>query len=207
MEYTQKLTLINTPIIKTMFVKTLFILAITIVFANCSNPQPETKVQTKDSITKAPTDTVRKPTKSADKITDKSAPVKTTTTVNNSTVHVVYKNDYCGGAAPSKEILDNFKTEYPLSNSTIMLQNTIAGSQPFRVNTNNEGIISAPLDAGTYNYYMTENYSKTTGISFSSSCKIWLARCFGQVTIIAGQTGGYKILFNFGCNPCEPPRP
>jgi len=120
---------------------------------------------------------------------------------------VVFTNSYCGGVRPSQEILDEYKKEYPLINSTILFQNTNDKSTAIKATTDSSGITVVSLKAGVYNYFMTESYCKTMGCAFTSTCDIWLKRYFGQVTIVEGETNGYKITYNFGCNPCEPNRP
>lgn len=121
------------------------------------------------------------------------------------TVCVVFKNTYCGGAAPSESILEQYKTEYPLKNSTIMLQS--AGGKTIKIRTNSKGYFKTKLRAGTYNYFMTDKFDKNLEFDFNPECDVWLNRSFGQITIIKGQANGYKILFDYGCNPCAPKRP
>jgi exonuclease III len=119
---------------------------------------------------------------------------------------VVFTNGYCGGARPSKEMEEEFKKEFPLKSSTILLKNKESGKH-IKINTGDDGNFSAELESGVYDYFMTEKYSKTMGASFRSSCDKWLKRCFGQLKVVSGKTKGYKLNFGFGCNPCEPPRP
>jgi len=127
--------------------------------------------------------------------------------VYNVKVCVMFKNTYCGGAAPSQSILDQYKIEYPLTNTTILLQDTSGNGKIIKIRTNSKGMIKTKLRAGTYNYFMTEKYNKNLGFDFNSNCDEWLKRSFGQITIVAGQKNGYKILFDYGCNPCAPKRP
>jgi hypothetical protein len=123
------------------------------------------------------------------------------------TVSVVFKNTYCGGAAPSQTILEQYKAEYPLKNSTILLQDTSGNGKTIKIRTNSKGYFKIKLRPGTYNFFMTKKYDKTLVFDFNPSCDVWLNRSFGQITIIEGQTDGYKILFDYGCNPCAPKRP
>lgn len=120
---------------------------------------------------------------------------------------VVFTNSYCGGVRPSQETLDECNKEFPLVNSTILLKNANVKSKAFKIAIDDKGKFNKPLEVGTYNYFMTTSYSKTIGCAFNSTCEIWLKRSFGQITIVEGQTEGYKITYNFGCNPCEPKRP
>lgn len=123
------------------------------------------------------------------------------------TVCVVFKNTYCGGAAPSEIILEQYKAEYPLKNSTILLKDTSGIGKTIKIRTNNKGYFKTKLRSGTYNYFMTDKYDKTLAFDFNPSCDVWLNRSFGQITIVKGQTDGYKIFFDYGCNPCAPKRP
>jgi hypothetical protein len=121
------------------------------------------------------------------------------------TVCVVFKNTYCGGAAPSESILEQYKTEYPLKNSTILLQS--ASGKNIKIRTNSKGYFKTKLRPGTYSCFMTDKYDKNLGFEFNSSCEEWLKMSFGQITIVSGQRDGYKILYEYGCNPCGPKRP
>ncbi len=121
------------------------------------------------------------------------------------TVCVKFRNTYCGGAAPSESILEQYKAEYHLKNTTILLQS--ASGKTIKIRTNSKGYFKTKLRPGTYNYYMTDKYDKNLGFEFNSSCDEWLKRSFGQITIVAGQKEDYKILFEYGCNPCAPSKP
>ena len=121
--------------------------------------------------------------------------------------HVIFTNSYCGGARPSDEMLESYETEYPLTNSTILLKQAEQKGKSIKITTDKKGNFQANLNPGTYDYFMTEKYSKNMGASFSSSCDVWLKRCFGQIKITEKKGKGYKLFFGFGCNPCEPPRP
>ncbi len=121
------------------------------------------------------------------------------------TVCVMFRNTYCGGAAPSESILEQYKTEYPLKNSKILLQS--ASGKTIKICTNSKGYFKTKLRPGTYSYFMTDKYDKNLGFEFNSSCEAWLKMSFGQITIVSGQRDGYKILYEYGCNPCGPKRP
>lgn len=121
------------------------------------------------------------------------------------TVCVMFRNTYCGGAAPSESILEQYKTEYPLTKTTIMLKS--ASGKIIKIRTNSKGYIKTKLRPGTYSYFMTDKYNKNLGFEFNSSCEAWLKMSFGQITIVSGQRDGYKILYEYGCNPCGPKRP
>lgn len=123
---------------------------------------------------------------------------------NNVTLSVFFTSTYCSGAWPPQEVLDSYRKERPLINSTILLQNVSDKSKKIKVTTDETGNAVAQINTGTYNIYMTESY---TGCSFNSSCDIWLKQCFGQLSIIEGENDGYKIVYNFGCDPCSPPQP
>lgn len=119
---------------------------------------------------------------------------------------VTFANHYCGGAPPSDEIIEAHKTQFKMSNSTIMLKNTKT-KKSFMITTDNQGKFVSEIEPGIYDYYMTKSYNKSMGASFNASCPRWLNTCFGQINIKEGKTEGYKIVFEFLCNPCEPPRP
>lgn len=132
------------------------------------------------------------------------------TDLNSNTVvsgKVVFMNSYCGGAWPSQEILDSYQQEYPLKNCTIKLTEDKNKSKSILITTDNNGLFHAELKPGVYNCFMTNKIGKAMRSSFDPSCKIWLASCFGQCKITEKQKKVYKIVFQFGCNPCLPPRP
>jgi len=186
-----------------MFIKLILLSSISLFALHCSNRQAtsqskETKkpVAVVDSIKKTPEP-------------DKKEIVKKEPTANNNVSGtVVFVNSYCGGIRPSDEMLQEYRKEYPLTNSTILLKNIDeAKNKSIKITTDSKGNFNAKLNPGTYNLFMTENYSKTMGANFNSSCADWLNQNFGPTLIFDGMNKGYKIIFTFGCNPCDPPRP
>jgi hypothetical protein len=120
-------------------------------------------------------------------------------------VNVTFCNSYCGGAKPTENILEQYKKEYIFSNSSFILKKDSTNKQ-IKVTTNSKGVFTTALAPGKYNYYMTNQFNKKAGSTFNPDCDIWLNRSFGQIEILP-QTKKYKIVYNFGCNPCEPLRP
>lgn len=121
------------------------------------------------------------------------------------TAKVYFCNTYCGGMMMTEEIQNKFKKEYVLSYSTIILKKDSSKTE-IKVTTDSSGAFKACLAPGKYYYYMTSQYNKKISANFNSDCDIWLSRNFGEVEI-SPKTKKYKIVYYFGCNPCEPPRP
>ena len=177
-----------------------------LVLISCGNQQvqnPTGQLPTQQLVIN---DTVKPPEKEKTIVADTSQQETKKPAVTVDTIKVMYQISYCGGAAPSEEILKQYEAKYPLSSSTLLFE-SIDKSKSFKVTTDKKGMIYETIKSGTYNVFMTDNYSESVGTVFTSSCEIWLHTCFAQVTIKEGKTKGYKIVMNFGCNPCEPPRP
>lgn len=186
-----------------MAARIILYIVILLHFASCSTYNKSTKTQ---NISSEKTILVDVSPSTKDTLTNKT--INEDLSPKNIIVgNVVFTNSYCGGAWAPKEITDSYRQEYPLINSTILLQETSGKSESIKVYTDSTGLIYADLKPGFYNCFMTEKLDQTMKCSFNPSCKIWLARNFGQLTIVEGQTSGYKILYHFGCNPCDPPRP
>lgn len=123
------------------------------------------------------------------------------------TGRVYFTNGYCGGAPPPPDVIAAYDAQYPMSNSTILL---IAKKNPtvnFELSTNNKGSFYAALPEGDYFVKMTSKFDKNNGCSFRSDCKQWIEMNFDELRIRKKKHKGYKIVLNFGCNPCEPTRP
>jgi len=164
----------------------------------CSNPQLSSESNKVENILK--NDSVQQ-SKDTLKNTVVNAEINTPKEVSG---NVTFKNQYCGGAWPSDEILESYETQYPLTSSTILLKNNKQKDKVIEINTDKEGHFNSPLEPGTYDYYMTKSYNKDMNCAFKADCKKWLNKCFGQITIKEGKYDGYKIVFAFECNPCEP---
>ena len=183
-----------------MLNKIILVAVIVFSISGCSNPQSTTEQQNKavDKVLKP--DSSRKSNDTIKKAIVKEEPKKQ----ENVSGSVTFSNKYCGGAWPSDEILEGYKTQYPLRNSTILLKSKNQKDNTIKITTDRKGNFNLPLDAGTYDYFMTESFNQEMNCAFTSSCKKWLNQCFGQIKIKEGKNSGYKIIFDFGCNPCEP---
>jgi len=178
----------------------ILIIIISFSITGCSSPQstPEQQNKAIDKVLKP--DSTKKSNDTIKKIVVKDE-LKKQENVSGS---VTFSNHYCGGAKPSDEMMEGYRTQYPLKNSTILLKSKNQKDKAIKIKTDKEGNFNMPLDAGTYDYYMTESYNQDMNCSFNSSCKKWLNKCFGQIKIKEGKNSGYTIIFDFECNPCEP---
>ncbi len=193
-------------VLKSTGASLLFIVLVA-VFGRCSSHQPPAEVKTSQPLPAKDTVAITKtePAKTVDTI--KKEIVKPKTNTIDCEIMVSFTNCYCGGARPSDEILDSYKTIYPLINSTIELRKKGSKNAPLLLSTDYKGMINTTLEKGTYQYYMTKKYSTETGCMFSSSCDVWLKQSFGEITIGTRQNNKYTLVYSFNCNPCEPPRP
>jgi len=185
-----------------MNIKIALFIAISFISSECSSFSRKTFARNRDTEQNITLDTIFV---KADAINNDSS--QKVSKLKNISIGVVFTNSYCGGVRPSQEILEECKKEFPLINSTILFQDINDKNKSIKATTDSSGIAIVPLKSGVYNYFMTASYSKTMNCAFTSTCDIWLKKCFGQVTIVKGETDGYKIAYNFGCNPCLPPRP
>jgi hypothetical protein len=177
--------------------KKIILISVISLFA-CSNQQKIVNEEIKKTVVQEKKETV-----SQKKDTIQKAEVKAVNVISG---HAVFANSYCGGAAPSEEMMANSQREQPLTNTTVKLQN-IKTKKEYRITTDGKANFSAEIEPGNYDYYMTASYNKKMGATFTSSCEVWLKRCYGQLKVKAGKMKGYKLGFYYGCNPCEPPRP
>ena len=179
-----------------------YILITVIVFtiSACTNPQSSTDQQNKTVDTVLKSDSTQKLNDTIKKAVVNTE-IKSQEDVSGS---VTFKNHYCGGARPSDEMLDGYEKQYPLKSSTILLKSKKQKDKTIEITTDKKGNFNLQLEPGTYDYYMTESYNKEMNCSFKSDCKKWLKQCFGQIKIKEEKYSGYKILFDFECNPCEP---
>jgi hypothetical protein len=160
--------------------------------------------KTEKAVDKKTTEEISVTNKTEKTKADAKAPDKSSVN-NNVSGCVVFSNSYCGGMMPPQNILDEYKKTYPFPNSTFILE----GKDLVKhfITTDNAGCFSAAIPAGSYDFFMTNKFSKTAGSNFNASCEQWLERNFGTIEIKSSQTKGYEIQYTFGCNPCEPPRP
>ncbi len=129
---------------------------------------------------------------------------------------VIITEDYCGGAAPSPEVLSSLKSEKPYAGQILCIKKWKEdfGTEPVlqEITTNENGVFSLVLPKGKYGFFVkekTQDFSKGIMAKFGNSpkCKSWQ----NTPDIVLEVTKKSKKLqtfrFHKNCNPCLPPRP
>lgn len=114
-------------------------------------------------------------------------------------IHFSYTNSYCGGARPTDEIINKYKTPNKLSNFKIKLLN----KKPITFTTDSLGRIIAKLRPGKYRIFLTEENNKKLFTNYDPTCVKMLKPPYGELLIEPGKNN-YKINLHFPCNPCQP---
>jgi hypothetical protein len=190
-----------------MLIRTIILAGTMLGFANCSNPKTTEAKEQHDVVKKEIINTTPINKDTAKEVKTEVVKIEPPNVKDSVSGHVVFGNSYCGGAYPSDEILKSYEKTYPLSKTTILLKNSNSKSKSYKVTTDEKGNFKAEIPPGTYTYYMTDHINPTINCTFAAWCKVWLEMSFGEVTITQGKWNGYQIIYGFGCNPCEPPRP
>lgn len=112
-----------------------------------------------------------------------------------------FTRQYCGGAAPSKEILEQYETPAPLSNSTVVFREKSTRNE-IVCTTDNKGKSAILFEPGVYDVYLTKSISPDLGTGFNADCKEWFKRKMATLTISSDKKN-YSVDINFVCNPCD----
>lgn len=132
-------------------------------------------------------------------------------------IKVLYTASYCGGVAPTEEILAEHEKEKPYTNRTLIVkkyqENALkAQAVVARVVTDAEGFCTLSLPKGKYGLITEEkNQDYSVGImaKFGNSqpCTDWQNRADIVVEMLKSSKKAKTYSFHEGCNPCLPPRP
>lgn len=130
---------------------------------------------------------------------------------------VTYTEQYCGGAAPTPQIIEEMDKEKPFANRNLCVKAyhaTDLRSQPVitKVTTDENGAFSVSLDKGKYALVIEQkiqDYSKGIMGKFgnSSGCQNWQNTADMTFTVGKKSNKFTALTFHEGCNPCTPPRP
>lgn len=129
---------------------------------------------------------------------------------------ILHTADYCGGAAPSEEIIKNLATEKPLANTQLFLK---AGNSDLRdkpilqtLTTDANGNFELSVAAGTYSLVVrekTQDFSKGIMAKFGNTpeCISW--QNSPNIVIVVKKSSKKAITYktHIDCNKCLPPRP
>lgn len=128
---------------------------------------------------------------------------------------VIVTEDYCGGAAPPDELVENLRKPHPYANAELFIRSTakVKGSTTIgKIRTSENGKFSIDLPVGKY-AVVTNSKLSILGLSLTnpeakmSSCTEWLEKpdFILEVATDAKNVNIYK--FHVSCNPCLPPPP
>jgi hypothetical protein len=122
-------------------------------------------------------------------------------------------SDYCGGAAPTEEILESITSSKPFINGTfyLVLKNdggTILSETMHK--TDEKGKLTLNLKKGMYEIFLLSAEQKKLQImnldeKFRSCSTIFYDQ--PQAYLHAWQKGEQKVDIHSKCNPCLPPAP
>jgi len=113
-------------------------------------------------------------------------------------VLVSYTNSYCGGARPTNEILEKYKTPHKLADFKIKL----VGKKTFKVKTDTTGYFTCKLNPGNYFIFLTEEKNKTIPANYNPDCHKMLLASYGELHIEKGKLN-YEVILSFPCDPCQ----
>jgi|GEM_PF-1481621 len=114
-------------------------------------------------------------------------------------VLVTYINSYCGGARPTNEILEKYKTPRKLIDFKIKL----ISKKMLKVNTDTAGYFTCKLKPGTYFIFLTKEKNKNITTNYNPDCDKMLQSSYGELQIEKNKLN-YEVILSFPCNPCQP---
>ncbi len=146
----------------------------------------------------APINTDTEPDTVAVKDTTRSVPERF-----KSTIRFYFTSDYCGGAAPSEELMSQKSTPQPLTNSVMLLKKSSEPDGPFSTcHTNEKGIGEVYLPEGKYNVYFTGDINPELETGFDGRCLKWQKEIL-QTVYLKQDAVTKDITVHFFCNPCD----
>lgn len=130
--------------------------------------------------------------------------------------NIMHTRTYCGGAAPSEDMIDNMKKEIPFANHKFVIKKgtgDLASQTVFKeISTDEKGNFSIALPKGTYSVFIiekTQDYEKGMMAQFgrSEGCKKWKNAPDFVITVTKKIKAVQTFKMHLGCNGCTPPRP
>ena len=128
----------------------------------------------------------------------------------------MHTRTYCGGAAPSEDMIDNMKKAIPFANHKFVIKKSTTDANATTIlkefSTDEKGNFSVSLLKGSYVVFIqekTQDYEKGMMAQFgrSENCKKW--KNTADFTLNVGKKIKTVQTFNMHltCNGCTPPRP
>jgi hypothetical protein len=135
------------------------------------------------------------------------------------TGHILVKGSYCGGAAPSQEILDRANAPQPFANQSFLIRNgkmnALGTAMVTRVMTDANGDFKVDLTPGTYCMVLAEKenvrepgFYKLQNQAVDKGCDTkWLNGCDLSFTVADKNVSGLRKTFDKKCfitslSPC-----
>lgn len=129
--------------------------------------------------------------------------MKTDSVPAESVIAVVYYNlSYCGGAAPSEEILKEKKKYHLLTSSSLLLKNKTVSKE---VKTDANGTFTTDLPSGQYDVYLTSGVNPKIHSVKENDCENCLTKPIAKADLDTRKVG--TIYFTFPCAPGDKMRP
>lgn len=122
-------------------------------------------------------------------------------------------NEYCGGAAPSEEMLKEMSTPKVLPNATVYFvkrNDEGVNTEEFAFTTDGKGRISLQLMPGHYYVYnMSQKQLNESVVNMTPEIKECTLAFLHQSAFDfpVFEDIDSKIIFHIRCNPCLPPAP
>lgn len=129
---------------------------------------------------------------------------------------VMHTRTYCGGAAPSEDMIDNLKKETPFANHKFVIKKgttDVNDTSVFKEFTTDEkGSFSISLPKGNYVVFIqekTQDYEKGIMAQFgrSENCKKWKSTADFSLNVSKKIKSVQTFKMHLTCNGCTPPRP
>lgn len=176
----------------------MLIVIVGIAFAvSCDSDKVSVSETESDSIA-TPIKTDTEPDSVTVKDTTRSAPDRF-----KSTIRFYFTSDYCGGAAPSEELLLQKSTPRLLTNSVMLLMKSSNPNELFSTcHTNGKGIGEVYLPEGKYNVYFTGDINPELETGFDGRCLKWQKQIL-QTVYLKQDAVTKDITVHFFCNPCD----
>lgn len=128
---------------------------------------------------------------------------KTDSVPVESVIAVVYYNlSYCGGAAPSEEVLKQTRQFHLLTSSTLLLKNKTVSKE---VKTDANGTFTTDLPSGQYDVYLTNGVNPKIHSVKENDCENCLTKPIAKADLDTRKVG--TIYITFPCAPGDKTRP
>jgi len=134
---------------------------------------------------------------------------------HNTILAVTYTSDYCGGAYPDDEILEELMIPKPLEKETIYIFNNENVDEITSFQLNKEGKVSLNLKQGKYSVCMYNHVQVaqemeellSKGPGTEGLCPPdWKFQISSELEV--GPNGGdYTVNLHLICDPCQEPKP